>query len=83
MVTGGAGYLGAHVGRRLEAAGHEVITRDDLSSGWAAAVSGELIQADIRDRVKLGSSLARGFSAVIHCAGCADVPRSGADPVGT
>jgi UDP-glucose 4-epimerase len=33
LLTGGAGYIGAHVLRALHGAGHEVVVLDDLSTG--------------------------------------------------
>src|SRR5688572_4957272 len=83
LVTGGAGYVGAAVGRRLETAGFEVIVYDDLSTGWEAAASGELVRGDVRDRVLLARTLGRGFSAVVHCAARADIGACEEDPVGT
>jgi UDP-glucose 4-epimerase len=38
LVTGGAGFIGAHVARHVSGAGHEVVVLDDLSGGYEANV---------------------------------------------
>ncbi|HWJ85900.1 MAG TPA: UDP-glucose 4-epimerase GalE [Cellulomonas sp.] len=48
IVTGGAGYIGAHVVDALAAAGHEVVVVDDLSTSSAARVAGRtLVELDV------------------------------------
>ena len=52
LITGGAGYIGAHVVERTLASGHEVVVLDDLSSGIAARLSSKahLVQTSLQDK---------------------------------
>ena len=51
LVTGGAGYVGAHVCKALSENGYQPVTVDDLSQGQARAVQwGPLAVGDIGDR---------------------------------
>jgi UDP-glucose-4-epimerase GalE len=80
LVTGGCGYVGGHVVRRLQQDGHEVVVLDDLSSGHAAAVrTAELIHGDVRDPSAADRSI-RGSDAVVHLAALKDAARSLAEP---
>ncbi|MDR1635253.1 MAG: UDP-glucose 4-epimerase GalE [Bifidobacteriaceae bacterium] len=78
-VTGGAGYVGAHVVRLLQQAGLEVIVIDDLSYGDATRVgSAELVQLDLADTAELPRLQAAldGCTAVVHIAGRKQVGES-------
>jgi UDP-glucose 4-epimerase len=84
LVTGGAGYIGAHVTRALCAAGHETLVLDDLSTGLRRRVpSGvPLVRADIRDGATVANTVARFRPhGVVHLAARKDVAESTASPL--
>lgn len=78
LVTGGAGYIGAHTCKALAARGFEPVTYDNLSRGHADAVRwGPLIVGDLLDQTRLGDVIAQYRPcAVIHFAGLAYVGES-------
>ena len=69
LVVGGAGYIGSSTARALLQAGHDVVTYDDLSTGYRDAVVTDLIVGDVRDTARLREVLSAGrFDAVLHFA---------------
>jgi UDP-glucose 4-epimerase len=83
LVTGGAGFVGATLVRRLVEHGFAVRVLDNLTSGDAAYLAGveaELVVGDIRDVDGLDAALRR-VSAVVHLAAAGSVVKSVADPV--
>lgn len=68
LVCGGAGYVGSHVARVLDARGHRVTVLDNLSTGHAEAVRwGPLVEADILDVDSLEAAFhGQRFDAVLH-----------------
>ncbi|HMQ37947.1 MAG TPA: UDP-glucose 4-epimerase GalE [Micropruina sp.] len=72
LVTGGAGYIGAHVVRALAAVGITPVVYDDLSSGFAGFVPDGVpfVQGDILDVETLTETLsAHECAGVVHVAG--------------
>jgi UDP-glucose 4-epimerase len=82
LVTGGAGYVGSHVVRRLVEAAGDVVVLDDLSFGHRAAVSrAAFVEGDCGDATVLDGLFGEGeFDAVVHMAGSSLVGESMTDP---
>jgi UDP-glucose 4-epimerase len=70
LVTGGAGYIGAHACKALAGAGFRPVVFDNLSRGRREAVRwGPLIEADLADRPRLCAALVEHrVAAVMHFA---------------
>ena len=69
LLTGGAGYIGSHVVRALQAAGHQCVVFDNLVKGHAQAVQAELVVADVCDGAALLNTMQEyRIDAVIHLA---------------
>jgi len=72
LVTGGAGYIGAHVVRALTGAGLDTVVLDDLSSGHEKFVpdSVPFVRGSILDgELVLGTLTKYAVTGVIHVAG--------------
>lgn len=77
LITGGAGFLGTHLARRMHAQGAAVRVLDDFSSGNPAYLPEEIFvtRGDVRDVPKLWSLL-HGVDLVYHLAARVSVPAS-------
>jgi nucleoside-diphosphate-sugar epimerase len=82
LVTGGAGFIGSSIVRRLFDMGHEPRVLDDLSSGFAENLlpGVPFFEADVRDGDAVFSA-AEGCDVVIHLAASVGNARSIDDPI--
>jgi len=85
FLTGGAGFIGSHLGDRLLAEGKTVTVYDNLSSGrreWIAHNIGQpgftFIEANLLDAPKLKEAMA-GHDLVIHLGANTDIPGGNQD----
>ena len=72
LVTGGAGYIGSHVVRAAEAAGHSCVVVDNLSTGLNKRISCPIVQLELSSQ-EATAQLVRlmkdeNFDSVIHLA---------------
>ena len=84
-VTGGAGFIGSNLTRRLISEGHDVVVIDDLSTGLISNVDQEkstFHQVSITDRQALNAML-KDCQTNFHLAARGSVPRSIKNPVAT
>jgi UDP-glucose 4-epimerase len=71
LITGGAGYIGAHVVESTLASGREVVVLDDLSSGIAARLSSKahLIQTSLQEKADINRIFEDAdITGVVHLA---------------
>jgi UDP-arabinose 4-epimerase len=82
LVTGGAGFVGAHACKALDARGYRPVVYDNLVYGHEASVKwGPLEVGEIADRAALDAVIARHRpQAVMHFAAFTFVGESIADP---
>lgn len=82
LVTGGAGYIGAHACKALAQAGYTPVVFDNLTTGHAQAVKfGPLVEGNLMDRAAIDAALAEHKpAAVMHFAALSQVGESMQDP---
>ena len=84
LVTGGAGYIGSHCLRHIQADGHEPIVIDSLINGYQEALPPNIAfyPVDIGDRPAVEQILRQNaVDAVIHFAAFVRVDESVDDPL--
>jgi len=81
LVTGGAGYIGSHACRALQAAGYQPVVYDNLSTGHKGFVTGPLVVGDLLNKAVLVRTFAQhNIQAVMHFAAASLVGESMTDP---
>lgn len=82
LVSGGAGYIGAHVVRSLQAGGAQAVVIDDLSTGDARRVEVPFVRGDVGDDALVTDTLRRyRITGVIHLAADKQVAESMQKPL--
>ena len=87
LVTGGAGFIGSHLVRRLLNDGHQVRVLDNLATGKLDNLSGvrdaiEMIEASVADESAVTRAV-QNVDCILHQAAIPSVPRSVRDPIGS
>jgi nucleoside-diphosphate-sugar epimerase len=82
LITGGAGFIGSNIVRRLLARGVQPVVLDDLSSGYQENLLPEVkfIKGDVRDREIVEKAI-DGCNVVLHLAASVGNKRSIDDPL--
>jgi nucleoside-diphosphate-sugar epimerase len=87
LITGGAGFIGSHIVKRLVGEGAVVRVVDNLSTGQIARLedlrcSIEYVEADLADNL-VSDEVVKDVDYVLHQAAIPSVQRSVRDPIGT
>ena len=85
LVTGGGGFIGHHLVRRLVTDGHEVCVLDNFATGRRERLEElavTLIEGDLRSYERAHTAV-RGTDVVFHLGALPSVPRSVQDPLTT
>jgi UDP-glucose 4-epimerase len=85
LVTGGAGFIGTNVVRRLLSEGHDPVIFDDFSTGLESNLAGldvRVIVGDLVDPISVQQAV-EGADAIVHLGARGSVPRSVEHPVAT
>jgi UDP-glucose 4-epimerase len=88
LITGGAGFIGSHLARRLIGAGHSVHLLDDLSTGRRENIADLPTDRCVFQQQRVGEALEhfawlQGFDQIYHLAAAVGVQLIVDDPVYT
>ena len=85
LITGGAGFIGSNLAKKLLEDGYSVRILDNLSTGFMSNLQSiendvEFVNGDIRDDNTVSQAM-NGMDYVFHHAALSSVPQSVADPI--
>ena len=84
LVTGGAGFIGSNLVKRLIRSGHEVVVLDNYTSGCRdnleALPDARVVEGDVRDEAAVRAAM-RGCDVVFHLAASVGNTRSIEHPI--
>jgi len=82
LVTGGAGFIGSNIVKRLLRDGHEVVVIDDMSLGREENIpsGAEVFKGDVRERELIERATSRGIDGIFHDAAKSSAPMFYPDP---
>ncbi len=83
LVTGAGGFIGSNIAQRLLNLGHQVVTIDNLSTGYESCIPKQclFIKGDISDTKSIEQLDNKKFDAILHIAGQSSGEISFEDPV--
>lgn len=83
LVVGGAGYIGSHVCKTLDAGGYHPVTLDNLCTGHKSFVRwGDFVEASVSDTDAVAATIKKyNIDSVIDLAGSIEVAESVANPL--
>ncbi len=80
LVTGGAGFIGSNLIQKLVAAGHDVHSLDNYSTGHNTSDGAVYYYGDVRDLQSFGDTWIKDYELIYHLAALARIQPSFTDP---
>jgi UDP-glucose 4-epimerase len=77
VITGGCGYLGSNIAKRLLSAGHEILIIENFSTSVRNELKDcQIVKCDITNPKELENLKATGYDVLLHLAAQSSGPKS-------